>query len=433
MSQTILSEPKASACSADVTPVAPPRHRCRFCNKPLADVFVDLGMSPLCESYLAADELDRMEPFYPLCVYVCRNCLLVQLPQYVSAAEIFSEYAYFSSYSDSWLRHARCYVEQMIERFRLDRHSQVVEIASNDGYLLQYFVERGVPALGIDPAANVAQEATAKGVPTIVKFFGRKTARELVERGVRADLLTANNVLAHVPDLNDFVAGARLLLAERGVATFEFPHLLRLIEENQFDTIYHEHFCYFSFRVARAALAAHGLTVFDIEELSTHGGSLRVFARHVEHDELSIGPRVEAMLHREGEVGLDRLEGYCSFSARVIETRHRLLELLMSAKREGLSVAGYGAPGKGNTLLNYCGIRSDLVAYTVDRNPYKQGKFLPGTHIPIYAPERIAATRPDFVLVLPWNLKDEITDQLSFIRQWGGKFIVPIPWPTILE
>lgn len=415
-------------CAADV-PRA--RHRCRFCGAPLADVFVDLGMSPLCESYLAADELDRMEPFYPLCAYVCRDCLLVQLPQYVSAADIFSDYAYFSSYSDSWLRHARRYVEAMIERFSLNGQSQVVEIASNDGYLLQYFVAQGVRALGVDPAANVAEVARAKGVHTVVKFFGSETARGLVEQGVRADLLVANNVLAHVPDLNDFVAGASVLLAEGGVATFEFPHLLRLIDESQFDTIYHEHFCYFSFRTAVAVLAAHGLKVFDVEELSTHGGSLRVFARHAEEAAPPVSQRVAELLERETAAGLDRLETYREFATRVVETRHRLLQFLIDAKRQGLSVAGYGAPGKGNTLLNYCGIRDDLLPYTVDRNPHKQGKFLPGTHVPIYAPEKIAETRPDYVLILPWNLKDEISAQLAYIREWGGRFLTPIPEPTL--
>lgn len=433
MSRTIPYPPRTDEDAAGVDAPIAPRHRCRFCNKPLANVFVDLGKSPLCESYLTVDDLDRMEPFYPLCVYVCRNCLLVQLPQYVSAADIFGEYAYFSSYSDSWLRHAQWYVDQMIERFGLGRNNQVVEIASNDGYLLQYFVERGVPALGVEPAANVAEAAKAKGVPTVVKFFGRQTARELVEEGIRAELLVANNVLAHVPELNDFVAGVELLLAQRGVATFEFPHLLRLMEESQFDTIYHEHFCYFSLHTAVAVLAAQGLAVFDVEELPTHGGSLRIFARHVEYHTLAIGPRVEALLRLEAEAGLDCLEGYQSFTSRVIETRHRLLEFLISAKRLGLSVAGYGAPGKGNTLLNYCGVRRDLLQYTVDRNPYKQGKFLPGTHIPIYSPERIAETRPDYVLILPWNLKDEIIGQLSYIREWGGRFVTPIPTPTVYE
>ena len=413
--------------------VAPHAHPCRFCGGRLVDVFVDLGMSPLCESYLTAEQLDRPETFYPLCTYICRSCLLVQLPQYVSPDDIFGEYAYFSSYSDSWLRHARRYVDEMIDRFRLGPTSQVVEIASNDGYLLQYFLERKISALGIEPAANVAKAAISKGVPTVVKFFGQQTATELVEQGVRADHLVANNVLAHVPDLNDFVAGVRLLLAPRGVATFEFPHLLRLMEGNQFDTIYHEHFSYFSYQSAERVLADHGLIVFDVEELPTHGGSLRVFARHADHDELAIHTRVSDLRHREAQAGLHRLEGHRAFATQVIQTKHDLLDLLIDLRRRGRSVAGYGAPGKGNTLLNYCGIRTDLVDYTVDRNPYKHGKFLPGTHVPIYPPEKISETKPDYVFILPWNLKDEIVGQLSYVGEWGGNFIVPIPRPTILE
>lgn len=407
-----------------------PRRRCRFCGSALADVFVDLGMSPLCESFLSADDLDRAERFYPLRVYLCQRCLLVQLPQYVSAAEIFSEYAYFSSYSESWLRHARRYCQQMTERYGLTHRSQVIEIASNDGYLLQNFVARGIPALGIEPAANVAKAAVEKGVPTLVRFFGRGTARELLATGKRADLLVANNVLAHVPELNDFVAGVKLVLAPGGVATFEFPHLLRLMEGNQFDTIYHEHFCYFSLAVVEQLLATHALAVFDVEELPSHGGSLRVFAQHA-GDLHTRSSSVAALRQAENGAGLDRLEGYTSFAGQVTQVKRRLLELLIAAKRQGLSIAGYGAPGKGNTLLNYCGVRTDLIDYTVDRNPYKHGKYLPGTHIPIYPPERIAQTRPDLVLILPWNLKDEILDQLSFIREWGGRFIVPIPDPAI--
>jgi SAM-dependent methyltransferase len=424
----LIAEP---ACSGS-DEIAPNRHTCRFCGEFLADVFVDLGMSPLCESYLTAVQLDQPETFYPLCAYVCRSCLLVQLPQYVSAAAIFSEYAYFSSYSDSWLRHARCYVDEMVDRFQLGPTSQVVEVASNDGYLLQYFVERKIPALGIEPAANVAKAAVARGVPTVVKFFGRQTATELVEQGVRADHLVANNVLAHVPDLNDFVAGIRLLLAPRGVATFEFPHLLRLIEGNQFDTVYHEHFSYFSFQTAERVLAAHGLVVFDVEELPTHGGSLRIFVRHADHG-TAVPRRVNDLRRREAEAGLHRLEGLRAFATQVVRTKHDLLDVLIELRRHGKTVAGYGAPGKGNTLLNYCGIRADLVEYTVDRNPYKHGKFLPGTHIPIHSPERIVQTKPDYVLILPWNLKDEIVGQLSYVRDWGGNFVVPIPRPTILE
>lgn len=408
-----------------------PRHRCRFCGTALAQVFADLGMSPLCESFISAGELDRAERFYPLCVYVCQRCLLVQLPQYVSAAEIFSEYAYFSSYSESWLRHARRYCQRMTERFGLTQRSQVIEIASNDGYLLQNFVAGGIPAQGIEPAANVARAAVEKGVPTLVRFFGRDTARELLTMGKQADLLVANNVLAHVPELNDFVAGVKLVLAPGGVATFEFPHLLRLMKGNQFDTIYHEHFCYFSLAVVEPLLAVHGLAVFDVEELPSHGGSLRVFAQHAGGAHAR-SPNVAALRQMEEAARLDRLEGYASFAGQVTRVKHRLLELLIAAKRQGLSIAGYGAPGKGNTLLNYCGVRTDLIDYTVDRNPYKHGKYLPGTHIPIYPSERIAQTRPDLVLILPWNLKDEIVEQLSFIRDWGGRFIVPIPEPAIL-
>ncbi|HVC97069.1 MAG TPA: class I SAM-dependent methyltransferase [Pirellulales bacterium] len=402
-------------------------HACRFCGASLEHRFVDLGMSPLCESFLGPGQLDAMEPFYPLQAFVCGRCLLVQLPEYVGAARIFSEYAYFSSYADSWLRHARDYVEAMIERFGLGPWSLVVEVASNDGYLLQNFVALGVPCLGIEPAANVARAAVAKGVPTVVKFFGRQTAEELVADGVRPDLMTANNVLAHVPDLNDFVAGFRRLLSPNGVVTFEFPQLARLIEDNEFDTLYHEHFCYFSLHTACAVLAAHGMAVFDVEELSTHGGSLRLFARHIENEALPTEPRVAELLKREDAAGLTRVEGHRGFEERVRETKRRLLEFLIDARRAGRTVAGYGAPGKGNTLLNYCGIRTDLLDYTVDRNPYKQGKFLPGTHIEIFAPEKIAQTRPDYVLILPWNLKDEIIEQLAYVRAWGGKFVVPIP------
>jgi hypothetical protein len=384
-------------------------------------------MSPLCESYLSAEELNQGEAFYPLHVYICEACLLVQLQEYVSAESIFTEYAYFSSYSDSWLVHAKNYTDQMIERFGVGRGSQVVELASNDGYLLQYFVAREVPVLGIEPAANVAAAALKKNVPTLVKFFNRELATELAAEGKRADLLVGNNVLAQVPDLNSFVEGIKILLAERGVITLEFPHLLRLIEENQFDTIYHEHFYYFSLITAEAILAAHGLRVFDVEKLATHGGSLRIYASHADDDSKPTGPRVNELREREESNGLDRLERYASFAEQVRETKRALLEFLIAAKRQGKTIAGYGAPGKGNTLLNHCGIRTDFLEYTTDRNPYKQGKFLPGTHIPIYAPERIRQTKPDYLLVLPWNLKDEIMEQNAYIRDWGGQFLVPIP------
>lgn len=410
--------------------VSPPP--CRFCGAPLRDTFVDLGMSPLCESYVPAERLDQMEAFYPLHVRVCRECLLVQLREYVAAEEIFTEYAYFSSYSDSWLDHARRYVESVTERLGLGQQSRVVEVASNDGYLLQFFVARGIPVLGIEPAANVARVAEEKGIPTLVKFFGRETAAELAEQGVRADLLLGNNVLAHVPDLNGFVAGLATLLAPGGTITMEFPHLMRLVEGNQFDTIYHEHYCYLSLLAVERVFAGHGLGLVDVEELPTHGGSLRIFAGHADRC-TAPSPRLVELRAREAAAGYDRLETYLGFAERVAETKWRLLEFLIAARRAGKHVVGYGAPGKGNTLLNYCGIRSDLVEYTVDRSPYKQGKFLPGTRIPIHAPERIAQTRPDYVLLLPWNLRDELVRQLAYIREWGGRCVVPIPQVEVIE
>ena len=407
-------------------------HFCRFCNTELRHIFVDLGMSPPCESYLRIDQLNQMEPFYPLNVYVCANCFLVQLPEYVNPEEIFSDYAYFSSYSDTWLRHSETYTEMIIERLQLQERSHVIEVASNDGYLLQYFVARGVPVLGIEPAANVAEEALKRGVPTLVKFFGRQTARELAAEGKHADLLLGNNVLAQVSDLNDFVAGMKILLKPQGVITIEFPHLMRLMEENQLDTIYHEHFSYFSFITAEKIFAAHGLILFDVEELATHGGSLRIYARHAEDPSHLVSQRVTALRTREEAAGFTCLAHYFSFAEKAKETKRKLLEFLIHAKREGKSIAGYGAPGKGNTLLNYCGIRSDFLDYTVDRSPYKQGKFLPGTHIPIFHPDYIKQTCPDYVLILPWNVKEEIMEQMAFIREWGGQFVVPIPEVRVL-
>ncbi len=407
--------------------------RCRFCGTKLENTFVDLGMSPLCENYLASEHLNQMEPFYPLHVLVCGNCFLVQLEAYVTPEHIFSDYAYFSSYSDSWLAHAKRYTDLMVERFGIGAKSFVVELASNDGYLLQYFVENKVPVLGIEPAANVADVAIRKGVPTIVKFFGRETARELVASGKQADLLLGNNVLAQVPDLNDFVAGMKILLKPDGLITMEFPHLQRLMEENQFDTIYHEHFSYFSFLTAEKIFAAHGLTLFDVEELPTHGGSLRIYARHAEDSSKPIVTTVTELRKREQSAGYTRLETYSRFAEQVKETKRKLLEFLIQAKRGGKKIAGYGAPGKGNTLLNYCAIRTDFLDYTVDRNPYKHGRFLPGTHVPIYPPDRIRETKPDFLLILPWNLKDEIIKQNGFIREWGGKFVVPIPEVQVHE
>jgi SAM-dependent methyltransferase len=406
---------------------------CRFCGTKLEHTFVDLGMSPLCESYVTADHLNEMEPFYPLHVYVCEKCFLVQLQEFVAREHIFSDYAYFSSYSDSWLAHAKKYTRQMIERFSINQNSLVIELASNDGYLLQYFVENHIPVLGVEPAANVAAVAIQKDVPTLVKFFGREVALELAATGKQADLLLGNNVLAQVPDLNDFVGGMKILLKPDGVITMEFPHLQRLMEQNQFDTIYHEHFSYFSLLTTEKIFAAHGLTLFDVEELPSHGGSLRVYARHSEDDSKPIGRRVTELRDREESLGYTRLETYSRFADQVKETKRKLLEFLIHAKRNGKKIAGYGAPGKGNTLLNYCAIRTDFLDYTVDRNPYKHGRFLPGTHVPIFSPERIRETRPDYLLILPWNLKDEIMQQNAFIREWGGKFVVPIPEVRVHE
>ena len=406
---------------------------CRFCGSRLGQTLVDLGMSPLCESYVAADRLDQMEPFYPLHVYVCETCLLAQLEEFVSPEEIFGEYAYFSSYADSWLRHAKDYTDLMVRRFRIGARSRVVELASNDGYLLQYFVEKGIPVLGIEPARNVAKAAVEKGVPTLVEFFGTRLAEKLAADGRRADLVVGNNVLAQVPALNDFVGGIKVLMAPEGVATLEFPHLLRLIDGNQFDTIYHEHFSYFSFLAVEKVFAAHGLTLFDVEELATHGGSLRIFARHVEDGTKPVDGRVDELRRRERAAGLDRMEAYSAFSEKVVETKRKLLDLLIRIKREGKTICGYGAPGKGNTLLNYCGIRTDFLDYTVDRNPYKQGRYTPGTRIPIFPPEKIKETRPDFVFILPWNFKEEIMGQLAYVRDWGGRFIVPVPEARICE
>ncbi len=409
---------------------------CRFCGGALQHTFVDLGMSPLCETFLTADQLDRPEVFYPLDVRVCASCFLVQLPEHVPAQEIFTEYAYFSSYSTSWVEHARRYVEMISARAELGPGSLVVELASNDGYLLQHFLPRRIPVLGIEPAANVARAAAARGVPTRIEFFGAAAAERLRAEGRAADLVIGNNVLAQVPDLNDFIAGIRILLAPRGLVTLEFPHLVRLIAGNQFDTIYHEHYSYFSLTTAVRILERHGLLVVDVEELPTHGGSLRLYARHAgaaggAGSSAGAGgggsAAVTALLAREAELGIARLDYYAAFGARVAETKRKLLAFLVAARDSGRRVAGYGAPGKGNTLLNYCGIRTDFLEYTVDRNPYKHGKYLPGTHIPIFDVDRIAATRPDYLLILPWNLKDEIVAQTSSIRAWGGQHVVPIP------
>ncbi len=404
-----------------------PRARCRFCRAPLTQTFADLGMSPLCESYLTADQLDRMEPFFPLHAWVCSRCFLVQLGEFVSPEAIFTEYAYFSSYSESWVRHAKAYADRMTELLQLGSGSRVVEVASNDGYLLQHFVAKGIPVQGIEPARNVAARAVERGIPTLERFFGPDLARELAFEGRQADLIVGNNVLAHVPDLNGFVDGLRILLKSRGTITMEFPHLWRLMDENQFDTIYHEHFSYLSFLVAERIFAAHGLTVFDVEELPTHGGSLRVYVRHAGDSSRPVSAAADALRIREKSAGFESLDRYGGFMPRVTETKRRLLRFLIAAKEEGKSMAAYGAPGKGNTLLNYCGIRTDFLDYAVDRNPFKQGKFLPGTHIPVFPVEKLDETRPDYVLILPWNLKDEIVGQMARVRDWGGRFVVPIP------
>ncbi len=406
--------------------------QCRFCGTALNDTVVDLGMSPLCETFLAADQLDTMEPFYPLHVWVCSKCFLVQLSEYVRVEEIFTEYAYFSSFSSAWLKHAEEYVAKMTETLALTDKSFVVELASNDGYLLQYFVKRKIPSLGIEPAVNVAKAAREKGVETRDVFFNEGTAQELRAAGKMADLVLGNNVLAQVPDINSFVAGVSVILKPSGTATFEFPHLMRLFDGNQFDTIYHEHFSYFSLLSVEAIFRKHGLTVFDVEELWTHGGSLRVYARHAADETRPATERLKALRAREDSGGYGKIETYTRFEDGVRETKRRILDVLIDAKRAGKRIAGYGAPGKGNTLLNYCGIRTDFIDFTVDRNPYKHGRFLPGTHIPIFPPSRIDEVRPDYIFVLPWNLKDEIVAQLAHARSWGAKFIIPIPEATVI-
>jgi len=417
--------------SFEIQPVAAAK-RCRFCGSDLRRTFVDLGLSPLCETYPSVADLNRGETYYPLHVMVCERCWLVQLDEYETAENIFSDYPYFSSFSDSWLKHCDKYCEAMKTRFGLGRQSFVVEVASNDGYLLQYFVKRDVPVLGIEPAANVAKVAVEKGVPTLVRFFGTKLAKELAAEGRCADLVLGNNVLAQVPDLNDFVEGLKVLLKPEGVLTLEFPHLLQLIQLNEFDTIYHEHFSYFSLLSTIKIMEAHGLRVFDVEELKSHGGSLRVYACRSESKTHPVEPNVGKVLAEETKAGLDKIGGYESFARQVRETKFALVNFLLAAAMQGKKVAGYGAPGKSATLLHYCGIGKDLIEYTVDRSPYKQGRFLPGSRIPIHHPDRIRDTKPEYVVILPWNLKDEIMQQLQFIREWGGRFVVPIPKVSVV-
>jgi SAM-dependent methyltransferase len=399
---------------------------CRICGAGLGRTFVDLGMTPLANAYVAPDALLDPETFFPLHAFVCEECLLVQLPAVETPEHIFDDYAYFSSYSDSWLDHARRYVDDMSERFAIDERSSVVEVASNDGYPLQYFKARGVPVLGIEPAANVAVVAEEKGIPTVTKFLGAETAHELARDGVSADLLIGNNVLAHVPDLNDFVRGLARLLAPTGLLTMEFPHLLRLMRETQFDTIYHEHFSYFSLLVIEDLFARHGMRVVDVDELPTHGGSLRIYVRH-EDAGVEDETRIADLRAREADAGLDRIETYERFAQAVRDAKIGILDFVLSAKRDGKTIVGYGAAAKGNTLLSYCGIGPDLLDYVVDRSPHKQGLYLPGTHIPILAPEKIDETRPDYLLILPWNLKDEIMEQMAHVRSFGCRFVIPVP------
>ena len=399
---------------------------CRFCGRRLEHLFADLGMSPLANSFLSAEELRQMEPFYPLHALVCDGCFLVQLEDYETPDAIFSDYAYFSSYSSTWLEHSKRYAEMITEHLGLDGSSQVIELASNDGYLLQYFAERGIPVLGVEPAANVAEAAEEKGIRTLIEFFGVETAREIAAT-MKADLLIGNNVLAHVPDLNNFVAGMKIVLAAHGVVTMEFPHLMRLIEDNEWDTIYHEHFSYFSFLTAQRVFERHGMELFDVEELPTHGGSLRIYARHADDDSKPATERVTELADRERATGFEEIETYRAFAESVPRSKWELLDFLIAQKREGRSIVAYGAPAKGNTLLNYCGIGTDLIEYTADLNPHKQGQHLPGSHLPIRSPDAIAETRPDLVFILPWNLREEIMEQLSFIREWGGRFAVRSP------
>jgi len=390
-------------------------------------------MSPPSNAYLEPAQLQQMEKFYPLHAYVCTNCFLVQLQEFESPEQIFSDYAYFSSYSRTWLEHAKAYTGNMIDRFGFGKTSQVVEIASNDGYLLQYFLQKDIPVLGVEPAANVAAVAQKAGIPTLTKFFGTKTAAELKADGKQADLLLGNNVLAHVPDLNDFVRGLKIALKPEGVITMEFPHLLRLMRENQFDTIYHEHFSYFSFLTVERVFAHHGLRLFDVEQIPTHGGSLRIFGAHAGYAGHPMHDRVAQLKREETAAGLSDIGAYRDFSEQVKRTKRLLLEFLIDARQAGKTIAGYGAPAKGNTLLNYCGIRGDFLDYTVDLSPHKQGRFLPGTHIPVFHPDKVRETRPDYLLVLPWNLRDEIIGQMAHIREWGGKFVVPIPEVRVVQ
>ncbi|EKD90936.1 MAG: hypothetical protein ACD_30C00056G0013 [uncultured bacterium] len=406
---------------------------CRFCKTPLKHTFVDLGMSPIANNYVKNEDTDKMEPFYSLHVYVCSKCFLVQIPSTISRDIIFNDqYAYYSSYSTSWLEHAKNYVEKMTNKFSFTKNSLVVELASNDGYLLQYFKEKQIPVLGIEPCANVAKVAQKKGIPSLIKFFGVNTAKELVKKGKKADLILGNNVLAHVPDVNDFVGGMKILLNPKGIITIEFPHLEKLVEHKQFDTIYHEHYSYFSFLAVEKIFAFHGITLFDVEEIKTHGGSLRIYGRHTENKKLKVTKNVTSLRDREIKKGYKSIKFYQQFDKEVKKSKRNFLKFLIQTKKEGKTIVGYGAPAKGNTFLNYCGVRTDFIDYTVDKNPHKQGHVLPGVHIPIHDPKMISKTKPDYILILPWNLKEEIMEQMHHIRQRNGKFIIAIPKVKVL-
>ncbi len=406
---------------------------CRFCKSALTNVFIDLINSPASNSFLTKETIDHPEIFFPLKVYTCSNCFLVQIAEYKKSAAIFTEqYVYFSSYSTSWLKHSQQYTEQMIARFNLNRNSQVVEIASNDGYLLQYFKEKNIPVLGIEPTANTAKVAITKGIETLVEFFGTPLAKKLASKDFKADLLLGNNVLAHVPDIIDFVAGMKLALKDDGVITMEFPHLMQLVDNNQFDTIYHEHYSYLSFLTVKEVFEAVELQMFDVEEISTHGGSLRIYAKHKEDLSKEISVKVEALLDKEMGRGMHSLDYYNNFQQRALKVKIDLTEFLIQQKKDNIKVAGYGAAAKGNTLLNYCGIKSDLIDYVVDANPHKQNKYLPGSHIPVFTEDHLKRSKPNFVIIFPWNLKDEITQQLAYIKDWGGRFVIPIPHLEII-
>lgn len=402
--------------------------QCRFCKTQLKHVFIDLGNSPPSNSFLTKDQLNEPEVFYPLKVYTCHNCFLVQIDEYKKSEAIFnSNYAYFSSYSLTWLAHAEKYSEMMINRFGINQNSKVIELASNDGYLLQYFKQKNIPILGIEPTANTAEVAIKKGIETVIDFFGVRLAKELIEKNIYADLLLGNNVLAHVPDIVDFVRGMKIILRQTGIITMEFPHLMQLVENNQFDTVYHEHFSYLSFHTVKQIFESQGLALFDVEEIPTHGGSLRIYAKHVDDNSKNISPNVSNLLAKEERNGMSGLEYYANFQDKAFNIKLELLDFLVEKKKNNKRIAAYGAAAKGNTLLNYCGVKNDLVEYVVDANPHKQDKFLPASHIPIVNEDYLKASHPDYVIILPWNLKDEITDQLSYIKNWNGQFVIPIP------